>query len=300
MIPRRTAAGRDDHALINSVSCRLSVLGCATSGAHNGAPRSQGSVFPAFFVTGWGFESPRLHLSWFAEILEISGKFPPTEDLGLPTLPEALFCFCPFPPFRATSCAHYGARCFQHHRRVRRPGRTIHREYCWRNAGHLRSCCGSACPIGRSGKQDSTRFDGSKARESVSKKFRELVEKISWETEVWLADSPGHMIHCTGDKFLGPRRRNTQTDARVGQCPRWQCRMVPRCRSMPIPNPVVRCGFSFWMKREMDFLKRRRSLRATTWVFVWRTCHRGKTEPYASASVCGVHACMPLPSSIQK
>ena len=34
--------------------------------------------------------------------------------------------------------------------------------------------------------------------------FREWVEKISWETEVWLADSPDHMIHFNGDKFLGP------------------------------------------------------------------------------------------------
>ncbi len=27
---------------------------------------------------------------------------------------------------------------------------------------------------------------------------------ISWETEVWTADSPTHMIHFNGDKFLGP------------------------------------------------------------------------------------------------
>jgi adenine-specific DNA-methyltransferase len=27
---------------------------------------------------------------------------------------------------------------------------------------------------------------------------------ISWETEVWIADSPDHMIHFNGDKFLGP------------------------------------------------------------------------------------------------
>ncbi len=27
---------------------------------------------------------------------------------------------------------------------------------------------------------------------------------ISWETEVWIADSPTHMIHFNGDKFLGP------------------------------------------------------------------------------------------------
>ena len=27
---------------------------------------------------------------------------------------------------------------------------------------------------------------------------------ISWETEVWRADSPTHLIHFNGDRFLGP------------------------------------------------------------------------------------------------
>ena len=27
---------------------------------------------------------------------------------------------------------------------------------------------------------------------------------ISWETEVWLADSPSHMVHFDGQRFLGP------------------------------------------------------------------------------------------------
>jgi hypothetical protein len=27
---------------------------------------------------------------------------------------------------------------------------------------------------------------------------------ISWETEVWVADSPSHMIHFNGERFLGP------------------------------------------------------------------------------------------------
>ncbi len=27
---------------------------------------------------------------------------------------------------------------------------------------------------------------------------------ISWETEVWVADAPTHMIHFNGDRFLGP------------------------------------------------------------------------------------------------
>lgn len=28
--------------------------------------------------------------------------------------------------------------------------------------------------------------------------------EIAWETEVWVADSPSHLIHFNGDKFLGP------------------------------------------------------------------------------------------------
>lgn len=27
---------------------------------------------------------------------------------------------------------------------------------------------------------------------------------ISWETDVWLAENPSHLIHFNGDKFLGP------------------------------------------------------------------------------------------------
>ena len=31
------------------------------------------------------------------------------------------------------------------------------------------------------------------------------VDDIAWETEVWIAEMPSHMIHFNGDKFLGPR-----------------------------------------------------------------------------------------------
>ncbi len=34
--------------------------------------------------------------------------------------------------------------------------------------------------------------------------FRKYASEIAWETEVWLADNPDHMIHFNGDKFLGP------------------------------------------------------------------------------------------------
>ncbi len=35
--------------------------------------------------------------------------------------------------------------------------------------------------------------------------FKRHSNDISWETEVWVAEAPDHMIHYNGDKFLGPR-----------------------------------------------------------------------------------------------
>jgi len=34
--------------------------------------------------------------------------------------------------------------------------------------------------------------------------FRKYAGDITWETEVWIADTPDHMIHFNGPKFLGP------------------------------------------------------------------------------------------------
>jgi hypothetical protein len=34
--------------------------------------------------------------------------------------------------------------------------------------------------------------------------FRKYIAEIAWETEVWIADNPDHLIHFDGDKFLGP------------------------------------------------------------------------------------------------
>lgn len=31
---------------------------------------------------------------------------------------------------------------------------------------------------------------------------------IAWETEVWIADAPTHMIHFNGSRFLGPYNQN--------------------------------------------------------------------------------------------
>ena len=34
--------------------------------------------------------------------------------------------------------------------------------------------------------------------------MREYLPEIAWETEVWIADSPDHLIHFDGERFLGP------------------------------------------------------------------------------------------------
>lgn len=36
------------------------------------------------------------------------------------------------------------------------------------------------------------------------KEFRRNAADIAWETEVWIAENPDHMIHFNGDRFLGP------------------------------------------------------------------------------------------------
>lgn len=35
--------------------------------------------------------------------------------------------------------------------------------------------------------------------------FRRFIADIAWETEVWVAEDPTHMIHFNGDRFYGPR-----------------------------------------------------------------------------------------------
>lgn len=34
------------------------------------------------------------------------------------------------------------------------------------------------------------------------KTFKQWVDKIAWETEVWIADNPDHLVHFNGSKFL--------------------------------------------------------------------------------------------------
>ena len=40
------------------------------------------------------------------------------------------------------------------------------------------------------------------------KTFTHYAEAISWETEVWIADNPTHLIPYNGARFLGPHEKN--------------------------------------------------------------------------------------------
>lgn len=44
--------------------------------------------------------------------------------------------------------------------------------------------------------------------------FKKISEQLAWETEVWIADMPDHMIHLNGDKFLGPRQDVTPSQSK--------------------------------------------------------------------------------------
>lgn len=37
------------------------------------------------------------------------------------------------------------------------------------------------------------------------KTYKKFANQLAWETEIWIAEMPEHMIHMNGDKFLGPR-----------------------------------------------------------------------------------------------
>ena len=39
--------------------------------------------------------------------------------------------------------------------------------------------------------------------------FRKYAADIAWGTEVWIADSPDHLIHFNGDRFLGPSEQSS-------------------------------------------------------------------------------------------
>lgn len=36
------------------------------------------------------------------------------------------------------------------------------------------------------------------------RKMQTFISQIAWESEVWIADAPDHMVHFNGERFLGP------------------------------------------------------------------------------------------------
>ena len=45
--------------------------------------------------------------------------------------------------------------------------------------------------------------------------FKKFVADIAWETEVWIASSPDHLIHFDGEKFLGPYQQGLGKQLRI-------------------------------------------------------------------------------------
>ena len=40
---------------------------------------------------------------------------------------------------------------------------------------------------------------------SDRKLYKKFFDQLAWETDIWIANDPDHMIHLNGDKFIGPR-----------------------------------------------------------------------------------------------
>jgi hypothetical protein len=40
----------------------------------------------------------------------------------------------------------------------------------------------------------------------------EYLDDVSWETEIWMADNPTHLIHLDGKRFLGPYTHDDDTN----------------------------------------------------------------------------------------
>ncbi|MCI5162867.1 MAG: hypothetical protein D3917_12795 [Candidatus Electrothrix sp. AX5] len=45
--------------------------------------------------------------------------------------------------------------------------------------------------------------------------FRKNAAEIAWETEVWIADQPDHLIHFNGDRFLGPHKKDDEENKQI-------------------------------------------------------------------------------------
>ena len=59
------------------------------------------------------------------------------------------------------------------------------------------------------------------------KAFQSWAAKIAWETEVWIASDPEHLIHYNGDKFLGPYKPGLQSSTRNNEVAEPQTPLLP-------------------------------------------------------------------------
>ena len=83
--------------------------------------------------------------------------------------------------------------------------------YCTKNWLLLIEAVTSAGPVdGKRRKELKDLFSGCKAGLVFVTAFENrrtmqtFVSHIAWESEVWIADDPDHMIHFNGERFLGP------------------------------------------------------------------------------------------------
>lgn len=95
-------------------------------------------------------------------------------------------------------------------RLCRRPGAMDYRGSCVAGMPHLTVTSHGPVNPKRVEELQSTLKDCTATRVYVSafpdfRQFKQHVDKIAWETEVWLAEIPDHLIHSNGDKFLGPK-----------------------------------------------------------------------------------------------
>ena len=66
------------------------------------------------------------------------------------------------------------------------------------------------CGIGNIGLSDGSKANVTAGKIFVTafldfKTYKKFAEELAWETEVWIAEMPEHMIHLNGDRFMGPR-----------------------------------------------------------------------------------------------
>lgn len=76
---------------------------------------------------------------------------------------------------------------------------------------YLLEACSSHGPVDVTRKNELKQLFGSTGHELVlvscfpsRSVMRKYLDQLAWETEVWCADTPDHLIHFDGEKFLGP------------------------------------------------------------------------------------------------